>query len=77
MVVVVVRGIHLVVLVVGRGVVVVVRSVVVVIFIFHILSFGLDGGEGFDGPYKYSCIQIGKKQFIMGIKKVSSRDLFV
>jgi len=64
----VVRGIHLVVEVVGR----VVRSVVVVIFIFHILSFGLDGGEGFDGPYKYSCIQIGKKQFIMGIKKVIS-----
>ena len=37
----------------------VVRSVVilsvVVIFIFQILSFGFDGGEGFDGPYKYLC----------------------
>ena len=38
--------------------------------IFHILLFVLDGGEGVDGPYKYLCIHNGKKQFIIGIKKL-------
>ena len=51
-----------------------VLSVVVVILIFHILSFGLDGGDGFDGPYcKYLCIQIDKKQF----EKVISTSRFI